>query len=290
MTLFDNMTTVSVYTAITVTLMIWFGAGRNPFTVAGLFLRELIFNRKYMLHFVALILILFCNKFELQIESHMKQAHDFATLFQSIEGNFVSTLQHTFENKYLTPILAFMYVVVFQAMLIASIAIYTNRSKDRMMFYAICYAIMINYLVAIPFYLFFPVSEVWYHDPQHVRFLMLDAFPDFENQYRALSGLNNCFPSLHTSISVTLAILAVRSGIKRWAWFCSISAAIIIFTIFYMGIHWLIDMCGGLVLATIAATVGMKLSRLTLAQRSRRGRSLTPSATSQVQFLSEDAK
>lgn len=290
MNLFDNMTTVAVYTTITVALLIWFGARRNPFTVAGLFLRELIFNRKYMLHFVAVILILFCNKYELKIESHIKQTYDFATFFQSIEGNFVSNLQHMFENKYLTPILAFMYVVVFQALLIASIGIYTNRSKDRMMFYAVCYAIMINYLVAIPFYLFFPVNEVWFHDPQHVRFLMLDVFPDFETQYRALSGLDNCFPSLHTSISVTLAILAVRSGIKRWAWFCSISAAIIIFTIFYMGIHWLIDMCGGLVLATIASTLGMKLSRMTLSQRSRRGRSLSPSASSPVQFLREDAK
>lgn len=288
MTLFDNMTTVAVYTAITVTLLIWFGAARNPFTVAGLFIREMIFNRKYMLHFVAVILILFCNKLELRVESTLTQSYDFATFFQSIEGNFVSTFQHTFENKYLTIFLSFMYVVVFQALLIASIAIYTNRSKDRMMFYAICYAIMINYLVAIPFYLFLPVNEVWLHDPQHVRFLMLDVFPDFENQYRALSGVDNCFPSLHTSISVTLAILAVRSGIKRWAWFCSICACIIIFAIFYLGIHWLIDMCGGLVLATIASTVGMKLSRLTLAQRSRRGRSATNPA--QVQFLREDAK
>ncbi|SFS58781.1 phosphatase PAP2 family protein [Paenibacillus sp. BC26] len=288
MTLFDNMTTVAIYSAITVTLLIWYGAATNPFKVGGLFLREMALNRKYLLHFGALMLILFLNKLEMRIEHHMTYTYDFATFFQSIEGNFVANLQHMFENRYLTVFLAFMYVVVFQAMLIASIGIYSKRSKDKRMFYALCYAIMINYLVAIPFYLFLPVNEVWYHDPTNVSFLMLNVFPDFENQYRALSGLDNCFPSLHTSISVTLAILAVRSGIKRWAWFCCICAVIIIFAIFYLGIHWLIDMCGGVVLATFASTMGMRLSAMNLSlRRGRRSGSVTPG---NITYLREDAK
>ncbi|QHW34198.1 inositol phosphorylceramide synthase [Paenibacillus rhizovicinus] len=287
MTLFDNMTTVALYTTLTVIILIWYGAAANPFKIGGLFVKENLFNRKYNLHFVALILILICNKYELRIENHMKNTYDFASFFQSIEGNFVANLQHTFESAWLTPILAFIYVVVFQALLIASVGIYTYRSPNKKMFYATCYAIMLNYAIAIPFFLFFPVSEVWYHDP-NVRFLMLDVFPDFEHQYRALSGLNNCFPSLHTSISVTLAILAVRSGIKRWAWFCSICAVVIIFSIFYLGIHWLIDMCGGLALATFASTMGMRLSRIKWSQRERRGTIVPQSAP--VSYLREDAK
>ncbi|WP_219837943.1 phosphatase PAP2 family protein [Paenibacillus sp. R14(2021)] len=287
MTLFDNMTTVAIYTTLTVIVLIWYGAAYNPFKIGGLFVKEMIFSRKYLFHFAALILILFCNKFELSIEKNITNTYDYANLFQSIEGNFVANLQHTFQSEWLTPILAFMYVVVFQALLIASIGIYTKRSENKVMFYATCYAIMMNYLIAIPFYLFLPVSEVWYHDPQHVSFLMLKVFPDFENQYRALSGLDNCFPSLHTSISVTLAILAVRSGIKKWAWFCCISAVVIIFTIFYLGIHWLIDMCGGLVLATIASTVGIRLSTIQWSLRGRRG-NVIPQAP--VNYLREDAK
>ncbi|MBO7745513.1 inositol phosphorylceramide synthase [Paenibacillus sp. MWE-103] len=286
MTLFNNMTTVAIYTALTVVVLIWYGAAANPFKVAGLFLKENLFNRKYNAHFVLLILILFCNKFELRIEKGMSNTHDFAGFFQSIEGSFVANFQHTFQHDWLTPFLAFMYVVVFQALLIASVGIYTLRSPNKRMFYATCYAIMINYAVAIPFYLFFPVSEVWYHDP-NVSFLMLQVFPNFEHQYRALSGLNNCFPSLHTSISVTLAILAAKSGIKRWAWFCGISAAVIIFAIFYLGIHWLIDMCGGLALATFASFMGIRLSKATWSLRGRRGTVVPPSP---VSYLREDAK
>jgi membrane-associated phospholipid phosphatase len=246
-------------------------------------------NRKYFFHFAALMLILFCNKLELSIEANMNVTHDFTPLFQSIEGHFVADLQHTFHNDILTAVLAVMYVVVFQALLIASVGIYTYQDKSRRMYYAICYAIMLNYLVAIPFYLFFPVNEVWAHDSS-VRFLMLDVFPNFETQYRSLSGINNCFPSLHTSISVTLAVLAIRSGNKRWAWLCGISALLIIFAIFYLGIHWLIDMCGGVILGLFASTVGMRLSAVSLRLRTRKRDNSLNGAPASVSFAHDDAK
>jgi membrane-associated phospholipid phosphatase len=277
MILFNNMNTVALYTVGVVILLLWYGTAANPFRIALLFLRELAVNRRYLAHFAALMLILFCNKYELAIEKTFKNQPDFAAFFQSIEGHFVGNLQHLFENTALTAILAFMYIVVFQSLLVTSIGIYTFQEKNKRMFYAVCYAIMVNYLVAIPFYFFLPVNEVWYHDPS-VKFLMLDVFPNFENEYRALSGINNCFPSLHTSISVTLAVLAMRSGNKRWAWFSGISAAMIIFSIFYLGIHWLIDMCGGLLLGLFASTAGLKLSAAVVKQRFRRQQRTVPAS------------
>ncbi|CAH1204285.1 hypothetical protein PAECIP111893_02213 [Paenibacillus plantiphilus] len=275
MILFDSMKTVTIYTTITVIFLIWYGSFANPFRVGGLFLKELATNRKYLFHFAALMAILFLNKVELQIEQDMNYTLDFTGWFQAIEGSFVSNFQQLFHNDILTTVLAFIYVVVFQALMIVSIGIYTYQSKNKAMFYATCYAIMINYLVAIPFYLFFPINEVWAHDP-NVAFLMLDVFPNFESEYRALSGLDNCFPSLHTSISVTLAILAIRSGNKRWAWFCGIIAACVIFSIFYLGIHWLIDMCGGALLGIFASTMGIRLSEKGFTFINRRRRQSAP--------------
>lgn len=287
MILFDSMKTVTIYTTITVIFLLWYGAYANPFRIGGIFLKELATNRKYLLHLGAVMAILFLNKIELQIEENINYTWDFTALFQSIEGDFVSNLQQLFHNDILTTVLAFIYIVVFQAIMIASIGIYTYQSKDHKMFYATCYAIMINYLVAIPFYLFFPVNEVWAHD-SNVSFLMLDVFPNFETEYRALSGLDNCFPSLHTSISVTLAVLAIHSGIKRWAWFCGIIAACVIFSIFYLGIHWLIDMCGGALLGLFASKMGIRLSEKGFSISSRRRR---PSpASSHANYIQEDAK
>ncbi|WJH32566.1 phosphatase PAP2 family protein [Paenibacillus sp. CC-CFT747] len=143
--------------------------------------------------------------------------------------------------------------------MVASLGIYTYQ-KNHKLFYAVCYAMMFNYMIAIPFYLFFPVNEVWYYASTKVEFLMTSVFPTFEQEYRPLSGLNNCFPSLHTSLSVTMAVIAWKSNSVFWRRFTIGSAAFIIFSIFYLGIHWLTDMCGGLLLGLFAGTMALRLS------------------------------
>ncbi len=254
--------------------MMWYATKANPFLIGGLFLRELMWKPKFLIHFVALIFMLFLNKFELKIENKMGgSTHDFAGFFQTYEGHFTFHLQQALENPVLTAVLSFIYVVMLQGLLVASVGIYTYEQNRRPMFYATCYAIMINYLASIPFYLFFPVNEVWFHDPT-VRFLIPDVFPNFETQYRALSGINNCFPSLHTSISVTIALLAIRSGNKRWAWFSGTCAVLIMFATLYLGIHWLTDLGGGLLLALAAAEAGIRLSRLSVKLSARRSQAL----------------
>lgn len=261
MVLFHSMGTVTLYTALMIVLLLWYGTSSSPLRVAYGFGRKLISSRMHQLHIALVLLILFFNKIEMMIESRMTYSYDFTPFISSLEHGFVAGIQSLFEHPLLTVVLAFMYIVVFQALLLSSLGVYSYQGNNRL-FYATCYAIMINYLIAIPFYLFVPVSEVWSFDP-NVRFIMLDAFPTFESSYRELSGLDNCFPSLHTSISVTLAMLALRSGNKRWAWFVSLSAAAIIFAIFYMGIHWLSDMLAGTALGLFASAAGIRLSAYT---------------------------
>lgn len=261
MFLIHSMTHATILIAITVYILLVFSLNRSPlqpFHAAGVFVHEIFTSRKYMLHFCAVMLVLFFNKVELSIEKHMGNQSDFTPSIFKLEGQFVTIFQKLFENTFLTYFLSYYYVVVFTALMIASIFLYSLH-KNKKLFYALCYAIMLNYMIAIPFYLFFPVTEVHAFNP-NVRFLMLDAFPTFESEYRPLSGLDNCFPSLHTSLSVTLAVLARRSGNRFWKIFVPISAAIVIFSIFYLGIHWLTDMCGGLVLGLFASKLALRLS------------------------------
>ncbi|MUT67287.1 phosphatase PAP2 family protein [Paenibacillus sp. NEAU-GSW1] len=264
MVLFHSMWSVSAYTAFTAFLLIWLGAAINPFAASAAFIRSLVGVKRYAWHFIALILILFCNKMELRIEQQMLSAYDFTSMFHALEGNIVHTIQLLFRSKWLTAPLAFMYVVVFQAMMLSSLAVYTVRAglsaNNGKLYYATCYSIMLNYFIAIPFFLFFPVNEVWSYEASGVSFLMLEAFPAFETQYRLLSGLDNCFPSLHTSISVTLAILACYSDNRRWAAVVCACSAVILFSILYLGIHWVTDMAGGITLGIAASVAGLKLS------------------------------
>jgi membrane-associated phospholipid phosphatase len=261
--LYQSMNHIVFFTVVLVILLVWVGARRNPFVALLEIGRELIHSYKFLLLLAGLFGVLALNKYELQIEQKMNISSDFTGFIFGLEGHFVQGVQQLFFSPWLTPIIVFFYIFMLQAVLAASLGVYL-LGNNRLMLYATCYAIILNYAIAIPFYLYFPVNEVWSYAPAGVRFIMLDVFPRFEQEYRPLSGLNNCFPSLHTSISVTMALLAYRSGNRRWMVITTISAVMIVFGIFYLGIHWLTDMIGGTVLAALSATVGVQLSKLTL--------------------------
>lgn len=260
------MNHIVLYTVALVVILVWVATFRNPIMALVEIGKEMLRSYKFLLLMVAMFGVLAINKYELQIEQKMHLNADYTPFIFGLEGRFVHTLQELFYSPWLTPIIVFFYIFMLQSVLAASLGVYL-LDKNRVMLYATCYAIIINYALAIPFYLYFPVNEVWSYAPAAVKFTMLDVFPRFEQEYRPLSGLNNCFPSLHTSISVTMALLAFRSGNRRWMAITSISAVVIVFGIFYLGIHWLTDMFGGILLAVLASTVGVQLSKLTLRGR-----------------------
>lgn len=270
---FESMGHASIYIVLSVFIMMIIVLRKNPWVILKSFLHELIKNRKYIIHLAAVIGILFLNKVEQWLEKQINFQADFTQAFFDIEQNFVATIQHFFKNDALTYFTTFYYVILFTAIMIASVGIYTFQ-KNYKLFYGLCYAIMINYIVAFPFYLFFPVNEVWFFHP-NVDLLMHQVFPTFESEYRPLSGIDNCFPSLHTSLSITMAVIASKSGSRLWRYFTAISAVIVIFSIFYLGIHWFLDMCAGLALGFFAGNYGLRLagyrteSQYQLAMRSR---------------------
>ncbi|WP_262495772.1 phosphatase PAP2 family protein [Paenibacillus sp. B2(2019)] len=263
---YQSMNHIVLYTVALVVILVWIGARRNPIMALVEIGKEMLRSYKFLLLMAGMFGVLVLNKYELQIEEKMHLSSDYTSFVFGLEGHFVQAVQDIFYSPWLTPIIVFFYIFMLQSVLAASLGVYL-LDKNRVMLYATCYAIIINYAVAIPFYLYFPVNEVWSYVPAGVRFTMLDVFPKFEQEYRPLSGLNNCFPSLHTSISVTMALLAFRSGNRRWMVITSISAVLIVFGIFYLGIHWLTDMIGGTLLAVLASTVGVQLAKLTLRGR-----------------------
>ncbi|WP_151736012.1 phosphatase PAP2 family protein [Paenibacillus tengchongensis] len=257
------MNNVVFYTVALVFLLIWLGSRRNPLLAFAEIGKEMLRSYKFVLVVASMVGILALNKFELRIEQRLSLHTDFTSFVFGLEGHFVRFVQELFYTPWLTPVIVFFYIFMLQSVLAASLGVYL-LDKNRVLLYATCYAIILNYAIAIPFFLYYPVNEVWSYAPAGVRFVMLDVFPRFETEYRPLSGLNNCFPSLHTAISLSTALLAYRSGNRRWMAITTVSAAFIIFGIFYLGIHWLSDMLGGALLAVLSTTVAVKLAKLTL--------------------------
>lgn len=277
--LYQSMNYVVLYTVVIVAVLMWLGALRNPLLAFVEIGRELLRSYKFLLLVAGMFGVLALNKYELQIERKLHLTSDYTSFVFGLEGHFVRDLQNLFFTPWLTPIIVFFYIFMLQSVLAASLGVYL-LDKNRVMLYATCYTIILNYAIAIPFYLYFPVNEVWSYVPAGVRFIMLDVFPKFEEEYRPLSGLNNCFPSLHTSISVSTALLAFRSGNRRWMAMTTVSAVIIVFGIFYLGIHWLTDMLGGTLLAVVATTIAVQLAKLTL--RSEEGKLAVRSRATEI--------
>ncbi|WP_068784616.1 phosphatase PAP2 family protein [Paenibacillus phocaensis] len=254
--MYYSMSGISWLTGISVLILIGVNTSRSPWHAGISLFRQLIKSRHLLWLPLLTAGVLLLNRYELLLENQFPYNMDFTPWILSIEGHFVASFQSLFHAPAVTQVAAFFYLVVFQALILASLGIYA--SDDRLpLLYATCCTVILNYVVALPFYLLFPVNEVWSYSPSGASFYMLEVFPDFEKVYRPLSGLDNCFPSLHTSVSVSMAILAMRSGNRRWGLMASCCSAIILFSIFYLGIHWVTDMIGGVVLAVSASTIGL---------------------------------
>lgn len=230
-------------------LLVSLATGKAPWTVLLNTWKRLI-NSPHLVAIVGLMtMVLMVNKLELNIESNLLQnvvTWDYTPLVHQLEGNLTALIQ-SYSKKSLTSLFTFMYVFVFPALIWGSFLVYNQNGEDNMV-KRLFYGFILNYIIAIPFYLFVPVNEVWYFSTK-VQPLISQVYLDYDTKYRLLSGLNNCFPSLHTSISLTMALLARESKSRRW-WYIAITCAVtIMFSTLYLGIHWVTDVIGGVVLA-----------------------------------------
>lgn len=176
---------------------------------------------------------------------------DLTYLAASVGGSWVPALQNLFMNHSLTYLLTYVYVIVFPVLMMGSMAIYA-ANHDRKAIQTLALAIIINYSVALPFYVLMPVNEVWNYD-HATRHLASTVWPAFETVYRLSSGIMHNFPSLHTSVSITLALVALRGDYVRMGRVLAGLASAIVFSTMYLGIHWPIDLVAGGLLAVFAA-------------------------------------
>lgn len=165
-----------------------------------------------------------------------------------IEGDQVSLFQ-SFASPVLTYIFSFVYLFIFSFLLIFTflILVYT-RNLPALEEFTIAFIII--YLTAFPFYIFVPVIVTGQTLP-NVSTLMYDLSPIIDQGVRIVDpNLDNGFPSLHTALSMmAMMIILFRTDLKRYKIFISASTAAILFSILYLGIHWITDLVAGAVLA-----------------------------------------
>ena len=186
-----------------------------------------------------------------------RRGSDFAELIHHrIEGDAVARVQAAVAWPPLTWLFGYAYVVVFPCLVFAALFVF-DHARSR---YGLALALagyLLNFALVLPFYVCVPVREafVYYQEtgigPPAARMLLDDISPLVMQVYRGMSGVDNCFPSFHTSLSVTMALVAWH-GARRCGWLFTGSAAAIVLSTIYLGVHWLADVAAGL-LAGVAA-------------------------------------
>ncbi|SEQ46263.1 phosphatase PAP2 family protein [Natrinema salaciae] len=172
------------------------------------------------------------------------------SLFYNVEGEFILIFQSIASpelNAYFTSI----YVYGYTFLLIFPVIAYFTLSDTRI-FRRLLAAYALNYAIGLVLYIFIIAYGPRNLMPAEVAPTMLyDTNPQYQYLTREVNSNTNVFPSLHTSLSATVAAFATmtRSEFPKWFPVAVVLAASVAISTMYLGIHWGIDVTAGLVLA-----------------------------------------
>jgi serine/threonine protein kinase len=198
-----------------------------------------------------LLLLFFVNYAETFVEAWLRDHYRLGIEWEQMLGNSARWFENelSFEPHDATNVVAqwgfsLVYFFLFPLLLLGTVVVFYRR-RDPGPLLLLAVAATINYLLTLPFYLFFPVPERWTY-PDSGAMLLSDLLTSkFIQAFRPFSGLNNCFPSVHVSMTVVLAACLYRAGSRFRRASVPLGLTIVLST-FVLGIHWISDILAGL--------------------------------------------
>lgn len=241
--------------------MIW--TRKNPdYRVTPSELISEIKTRGYIWH-ISLYLAMFLFKAFTDYHNEPLKAMvgGFTHVVYSIEADLVFHIQERFRNDLVSEILSLHYLFAY-LFIIWYPPMHYILSKDPDLADLAAMNYFVIYLLAVPFYLFFNVEvtssfipgvdALMYHDGWNIEF------------FTSNDPLDNGIPSLHVGLPISLLMIhrayTRQRGIDISEWrhrgldvFIMSNVAIYLFSILYLGIHWVSDVIPGLILAVICS-------------------------------------
>jgi membrane-associated phospholipid phosphatase len=154
------------------------------------------------------------------------------------------------------------YFVLFPAICLL-VAVVLARRPEPKPYRAVSVAVGIDYLVSLPFFLFFPVPERW-SSPETGAILLSDKLSGaLIDAIRPISGLDNSFPSFHASLTAIVVTACVLFEVPLRTCVIAIGATVVLAT-FALGIHWIPDIVAGLALGVASMLLAYRLTRCRL--------------------------
>ncbi len=151
------------------------------------------------------------------------------------------------------------YFLLFPLLLIA-VGLTLARRPTVRPFRVFSLAVLIDYAVSLPFFVLFPVPERWAYSESSAMLLSDKWSSQLIEAVRPISGLDNCFPSFHVSLTVVLILVALLYRLRvRWS-VLALGTTVILST-FVLGIHWIADIVAGLAVGVLSVMLALRLDR-----------------------------
>lgn len=218
-----------------------------------------------------LTVVFLVNLIETTVEEWMRASsstllgswgHHFAWASQRLEswlsfGQGLNFLDH--DGAPLLSVYAYStsYFFLFPAACLA-VALSLARRREISPFRVYALALTADYLLSLPFFLLVPVPERWAY-PDSGAILLSDRWKTFLiDALRPISGLDNCFPSFHVSMTVIAVLVAFRFC-PRLRWAAAGLGTTVVLSTMVLGIHWLADLIAGAAVGTCSFGLGLYL-------------------------------
>ena len=185
---------------------------------------------------------------------------DMTPYVYAIEGDIVLWVQQELRNAALDQMLTHFYVMGFMTATFASF-LYPIYFDDRHMADRVSLSMFWVYIIAIPFFLFFNVGVPGGHIPA-MQTIAYDLTPEIHNWFTRIDPFSNGMPSLHIGLPFAIWLTMQRwDEDGRWANYRNFLIAFMLvtaFSIIYLGIHWIVDIIGGMAVAILAVELTAK--------------------------------
>ena len=214
------------------------------------------FIRRYWLHLLIALSIYNAKDFLDQVDRILmaRTGIDMTPYIYAIEGDLVVWFQDVFRATWLDVFMTHFYIAGFMFITYSSI-FYVTYFDDRWMADRIALSIAWVYLLAIPFYLFFNVRVTGFYI-EDMDAIAYTLNPEIEDWFRRIDAFTNCMPSLHIAVPFAIWLTFRKHDHDgRWRRFQNMTLGYIILTAFaiiYLGIHWFVDIIGGMMVAALS--------------------------------------
>lgn len=165
-------------------------------------------------------------------------------MMNSIPLNSAGWVRNMFKSPGLDKAMMWIYNYGFVLSLwICIVRAFWTKSIKKMLSYALS-GHLLQFPLILPFYNLILLREVWWVKGQ----------PDllhrnFASENELLVNVMNCFPSMHTSISFAMLLLALREKDPIFKTMMTTYCAAIIYSTMYLQIHWVLDVFAGMLFA-----------------------------------------